>query len=65
MSGKERMLKPLRFEAPDRPPHFEIMFELECEAFGLRCPDRHSWAGLSHAKKEAQIELCMTIYENR
>lgn len=63
MSGKERMLKTLRFETPDRPPHFEIMFELEYEAFGLRFPDRHSWAGLSHTEKEAQIGLCMTIYE--
>ncbi len=32
MTGKERVLKTLRFEEPDQPPHFEIMFELEKEA---------------------------------
>ncbi len=45
MTGKERMLKTLRFEEPDRPPHFEIMFELEKEAFGLQFPDRRRWEG--------------------
>ena len=34
MTGKERILKTLRFEQPDHPPHFEVMFELEQEAFG-------------------------------
>ena len=35
MTGRERVLKTLRFEQPDQPPHFEIMFELEKEALGL------------------------------
>ena len=26
MTGKQRMLKTLAFEEPDRPPHFEVMF---------------------------------------
>jgi hypothetical protein len=43
MTGKQRFLKTLRFEQPDRLPHFEAMFELEGEAFGLQFPDRHSW----------------------
>ncbi|NPV46218.1 MAG: hypothetical protein HPY69_04645 [Armatimonadetes bacterium] len=63
MTGKQRMLQTLRFEEPDRPPHFEVMFELEYEAFGLRFPDRNSWAGISRAEKDAKIGQCMEIYE--
>jgi uroporphyrinogen decarboxylase len=63
MTGKQRFLKAVRFEPPDRPPHFESMFELEHEAFGLRFPDRNSWAGCSVADKERKIATCMDIYE--
>jgi uroporphyrinogen decarboxylase len=56
------MVKALRFEQPDRPPHFEAMFELEGEAFGLRFPDRNSWAGMTAEQKEAAIDCCMEIY---
>jgi uroporphyrinogen decarboxylase len=63
VTGKERILKTLRFEEPDRPPHFEVMFELEYEAFGLRFPDRNSWGGCSRAEKDAKIGQCMAIYE--
>ena len=62
MTGKERMLKTLRFEEPDRPPHFEIMFELENEAFGLQFPDRRLWEGCAAAEKERMIDICMEIY---
>jgi len=62
MTGKERMLKTLRFEEPDRPPHFEIMFELEREAFGLQFPDRRLWEGCSAADKERMIDTCMEVY---
>lgn len=63
VTGRERMLKALRFEEPDRPPHFEIMFELEKEAFGLEFPDRKLWATCSAAEKERMIGRCMIIYE--
>jgi uroporphyrinogen decarboxylase len=63
MTGKERMLKTLRFEQPDRPPHFEVMFELEYEAFGLRFPKWNDWHGCTVAEKEKLIGRCMTIYE--
>lgn len=62
MTGRERMLKTLRFEQPDRPPHFESMFELEHEAFGLRFPDRNSWAGCTRQEKDHKIATCMEIY---
>ncbi len=57
------MLKTLRFEEPDRPPHFEIMFELEQEAFGLKFPDRRAWAGCTAADKDRMIGQCMEIYQ--
>ena len=63
MTGKERILKTLRFEEPDRPPHFEIMFELEKEAFGVQFPDRNSWRGISAREKDRKIAICMEIYE--
>lgn len=63
MTGKQRLLKTLAFEEPDYPPHFEVMFELEHEAFGLRFPDRNSWAGCTRAEKDRKIGECMTIYE--
>ena len=63
MNGRQRMLKTLRFEEPDRPPHFETMFELEREAFGLQFPDRRAWAGCSAADKDRMIGQCMEIYQ--
>jgi uroporphyrinogen decarboxylase len=63
MNGKQRMLQALRFEQPDRPPHFEIMFELERAAFGLQFPDRNAWQGCSRTEKERMIGQCMAIYE--
>jgi len=62
MTGKERILKTLRFEEPDRPPHFEAMFELEYEAFGLKFPDRKLWNTCTSEEKERMIDSCMEIY---
>ena len=64
MTGKERMLKTLRFEEPDRPPHFETMFELEKKAFGLKFPDRTAWDNCAGHEKNRLIDQCMEIYAN-
>jgi uroporphyrinogen decarboxylase len=63
MTGKERMLQTLRFEEPDRPPHFEVMFELEEEAFGLRFPQWADWQGCTRDEKDHLVGRCMAIYE--
>ncbi len=63
MTGRERFFRTLRFEEPDRPPHFESMFELEKEAFGLSFPDRNSWAGCTKKEKEEKIAVCLAVYE--
>lgn len=62
MTGRERMIQTLRFEQPDRPPHFEAKFELERDAFGLAFPDDNSWAGCTRQQKDRQIATCMEIY---
>ncbi len=59
MTGKQRFLQALRFEQPDRPPHFESMFELEQEAFGLKFPDRNDWA----TDRDRKIGTCIEIYQ--
>ena len=61
-TGRERMLAALDHRPTDRPPHFESMFELEHKAFGLRFPDRRSWAGMDAATKERAIAGCLDIY---
>ncbi len=63
MTGKDRMLNTLRFEEPDRPPHFEVMFELEKEAVGLEFPERTVWPTCTPAEKQRLIGVCMRIYE--
>jgi uroporphyrinogen-III decarboxylase len=63
MTGKERMLKTLNFEEPDRPPHFEIMFELEKEAFGLEFPKMAEWDNCTALQKDKMITRCINIYE--
>lgn len=63
MNSRNRMISTLRFEEPDRPPHFESMFEVENEAFGMRFPDRNTWAGMSSTEKDRAIGLCCDIYE--
>ncbi len=63
MTGRERMLATLRFEQPDRPPHFEAMFELEREAFGLQFPDRREWADCTAPRKRGMIASCMEVYQ--
>lgn len=61
-TGRERMLAALDHQPTDRPPHFESMFELEFEAFGMRFPDRRSWAGMDATTKDRAIAGCLDIY---
>ncbi len=57
------MLAALAFRQPDRPPHFEVMFELEKEAFGLSFPDRRDWDGCSAGRRRDMIRACVEIYQ--
>lgn len=62
MTSRERMAAALSYRQTDRPPHFEVMFELEREAFGLSFPHRDSWSGMSGAEKNRAIGSCVEIY---
>ncbi|MCL4418041.1 MAG: uroporphyrinogen decarboxylase family protein [Actinobacteria bacterium] len=62
MTGKERFNTTLQFKEPDRPPHFEHIFELEEEAFGLSFPtdeELNDSTGISRLKL---FERCSEIY---
>lgn len=61
MTGRERMLKALRFEEPDRPPHFEMWFQLTREAFGVEHPPYPG--SLTRADKDRLLEQGMDIAE--
>jgi uroporphyrinogen decarboxylase len=56
------MQRALTWQPVDRPPHFEHMFELEYEAFGVSFPPRESWQELTGAARQRQISECMDIY---
>lgn len=56
------MLKTLRFEEPDRPPHFEMWFQLTREAFGVEHP---KYPGNTSAdEKKRLLEQGMDVYEH-
>ena len=64
MTGKQRILKTLRFEEPDYPPHFEIMFELVQEAFGQEFPTPQEWQHACTATEKAKlVGRCMELYQ--
>jgi len=62
MTGKERMLKALRFEQPDRPPHWVSLFDLTREAFGVDFPDTSGWGKRSSAERARLLDDCMAVY---
>jgi uroporphyrinogen decarboxylase len=63
MTGRERMLATLRFAEPDRPPHFETMFELAEEAFGRPFPAWHEWRDCTAPRKRELLAQCMGLYQ--
>jgi uroporphyrinogen decarboxylase len=62
MTQRERLFKALRFEEPDRPPHFEQMFELSEEAFGLREVFEDEYASATPAGRERLFARSAEIY---
>jgi uroporphyrinogen decarboxylase len=63
MTGKERIAKTLAFKEPDRPPHFEQMFELTKEAFGLSFPSEEELAASTGKGREVLFYRCAEIYK--
>ena len=63
MTGKERMLKTLRFEEPDRAPHFEIMFEPTEQVFGRKMPTGEEWQNArTEGERNKMLKDAMEIY---
>jgi len=62
MTPKDRLYTALSFREPDRPPHFEQMFELSEEAFGLSHPSEEEFAGSSGAAREKLFARSAEIY---
>mgnify|MGYP005833092889 CR=1 FL=1 len=62
MTRRERIEKTLRFEQPDRPPHFEQTFELAAEAFGIDYPSEDEFARASGSELDNLFARTAEIY---
>jgi uroporphyrinogen decarboxylase len=62
MTSKERMLATLRFEEPDRIPHFETVFQLTQEAFDQDFPSAQGLQNATAADRERFYETCAALY---
>jgi uroporphyrinogen decarboxylase len=57
------MIQTLLFAPVDRIAHFESMFELENEAFGLTFPPQEQWVSYAPQEKERMLDHTMDIYD--
>ena len=62
MTSRERIEKALNFEEPDRPPHFEQMYELVEEAFGESFPEESDFVGTTLSERDKLFEKCASLY---
>ena len=62
MKRKERIDTALRFEQPDRPPHFEQLFELSEEAFGAPLPGTAEFEGAPPSERGRLFERAASAY---
>ena len=53
----------MRFEKTDRVPHFESVFQLEQEVFGMSLPWHAYTNAATRGEREAAIATCMPVYE--
>ncbi len=63
MTPRQRLQKVFDREIPDRVPHFELVFQLEQEAFGLSWPTPEEVGRASAAERETLLERTFTIWE--
>lgn len=62
MTGRQRMITTLGFTAPDRPPHWEEIFELTQEAFGRNFPGGQAIAEATGDVRERLLYDCVELY---
>lgn len=63
MTNKARLEAVLRGEAPDVPPHFELVFQLPKEAFGIEMMDPQTWQNATDAERARDAELYIDMCE--
>jgi hypothetical protein len=62
MNQRERFRTAITLGQPDRPPHWEEIFELTDEAFGRRFPSGEAIAKAIGAERERLLMACVEIY---
>lgn len=62
MNQRQRFETAFNFTQPDRAPHFEQIFELEEEAFGLSFPTEEELNESTGDKRKRLFEKCAIIY---
>jgi len=62
MTGRERLITTLGFTQPDRPPHFEEMFELTVEAFGRDFPSEKAIEEATGDARDRLLHECVEVY---
>lgn len=62
MTSRERLIKAIRFQETERPPHFEQMFELTQEALGLDFPTEQEFQEALGIDREILFEKAAEIY---
>lgn len=55
-------MKTIRFEEPDRPPHFEQIFDLYDEAFGMSMPTEKEMLQATGAERKKLFGRCADVY---
>ncbi|MHB1456353.1 MAG: uroporphyrinogen decarboxylase family protein [Armatimonadota bacterium] len=63
MTNKARLEAVLRGDAPDVPPHFELVFQLPKEAFGIEMMDHQTWQNATDAERARDAELYIDMCE--
>ena len=63
MTNKARLEAVLRGEAPNVPPHFELVFQLPKEAFGIEMMDPQDWQNATDAERARDAELYIDMCE--
>lgn len=58
----DRLEKALNFQETDRPPHFELKFELQEEAFGMEFPSHEELCKATGKEREKLYGVCAEIY---
>jgi uroporphyrinogen decarboxylase len=62
MNGRERFTKAITFQEPDRPPHFEEIFDLTQEAFGRRFPAYDAVAKATGQERDRVLHELVELY---